>query len=82
MHKTLAEQGPSTPALAMIFKYEFRLKTESSYIKKQSLQNGDVTAQVQRNHITEQTNKRLTETTSRLISLYAYANALFITKEI
>ena len=58
MHKTLAEQGPSTLALATIFKYEFRLKTESSYIKKQSLQKGDVKAQVQRNHITEQTNKR------------------------
>ena len=58
MHKTLAEQGPSTPALATIFKYEFRLKTESSYIKKQSSQKGDVMAQVQRNHITEQTNKR------------------------
>ena len=50
MHKTLAEQGPSTPALETIFKYEFRLKTESSHIKKQSLQNGNVTAQVQRNH--------------------------------
>ena len=58
MHKTLAKQGPSTPALATNFKYEFRLKTESFYIKKQSLQNGNVTAQVQRNHITEQTNKR------------------------
>ena len=58
MHKTLAEQGPSTPALAMVLKYELSWKTESSYIKKQSLQNGNVTAQVQRNHTTEQTNKR------------------------
>ena len=58
MHKTLAEQGPSTPALATVLKYELSWKTESSYIKKQSLQKGDVTAQVQRNHITEQTNKR------------------------
>ena len=33
MHKTLAEQGPSTLALAMIFKYELSWKTESSYIK-------------------------------------------------
>jgi hypothetical protein len=58
MHKTLAEQGPSTPALATVLKYELSCKTESSYIKKQSLQKGDVTTQVQRNHITEQTNKR------------------------
>ena len=52
MHKTLAEQGPSTPALATVLKYELSWKTESSYIKKQSLQKSDVTAQVQRNHIT------------------------------
>ena len=58
MHKTLAEQGPSTPALETILKYELSWKTESSYIKKQSLQKSDVTAQVQRNHITEQTNER------------------------
>ena len=36
MHKTLAEQGPSTPALATIFKYELSWKIESSYIKMQS----------------------------------------------
>ena len=36
MHKTSAKQGPSTPALETIFKYELSLKTESSYIKMQS----------------------------------------------
>ena len=53
MHKTLAEQGPSTPALAKVLKYELSWKKESSHIKKQSLQNGNVMAQVQRNHYRE-----------------------------
>ena len=34
MNKTLAEQGPSTPALATIFKYEFRLTKQSLLILK------------------------------------------------
>ena len=59
MHKNLSWAGALYTSLGNDLQIRILVnKTESSYIKKQSLQEGDVTAQVQRNHTTEQTNKR------------------------
>ena len=48
--QNLSWAGALYTALATVLKHELSWKTESSHIKKQSLQNGNVTAQVQRNH--------------------------------
>ena len=48
--QNLSWAGALYTALATVLKHGLSWKTEFSHIKKQSLQSGNVTAQVQRNH--------------------------------